>query len=127
MRRVAINLQRDREDDVVRTGTDGTFNLRLKEGTYDVVFKREGFATKTLRAQAVSASSRPVEVKLDPGVEISGRVVRSGVGIEGVNVTALGEDGPQNTVTASDGSFTISDLSPGQMMLNVNKMDALIQ
>jgi large repetitive protein len=127
VRRVVMALQRDREDEVVRTGSDGTFNLRLKEGTYDVVFKREGFATKTLRAQAVSASSRPVEVKLDPGVEISGRVVRSGVGVEGVNVTAIGEDGPQNTVTSSDGAFTITDLSPGQMMLNVNKMDAFIQ
>jgi hypothetical protein len=127
LRRVVMALQRDREDEVVRTGSDGTFNLRVKEGTYDVIFKREGFATKTLRAQAVSASSRPVEVKLDPGVEISGRVVRSGVGVEGANVTAMGEDGPQNTVTSSDGAFTITDLSPGQMMLNVNKMDAFIQ
>jgi uncharacterized GH25 family protein len=127
MRRIVMSMQRDREDEVVRTGSDGTFNLRLKEGTYDVVFKREGFSTRTLRAQTVNATSRPVEVTLEPGVEIAGRVVRSGVGVEGVNVNAMSEDGPASTVTASDGSFTLTDLSPGQMMLSVNKMDAFIQ
>ena len=127
VRRVVMSMMRDREDDTVHTGTDGTFNLRVKEGSYDVVFKRERFATKTLRAQSVSASSKPVEVKLDPGVEISGRVVRNGVGIEGANVNAMGEDMPANTVTASDGSFTLTDLTPGQMMVNVMKMDSFIQ
>ena len=127
VRRIVMAMQRDREDEVLRTGSDGTFNLRLKEGTYDVVFKREGFSTRTLRAQTVNATSRPVEVKLEPGVEITGRVVRSGAGVEGINVTVMSEDGPANTVTASDGSFTLTDLSPGQMMLSVNKMDAFIQ
>jgi uncharacterized GH25 family protein len=126
VRRVAISMQRDTQDEVVRSGSDGTFNMRVKEGTYDVVFKREGFATKTLRAQAINAASRPVEVKLDPGVEITGRVVRGGTGIEGVSVNAISEDGPTSTVTASDGSFTLTDLTPGQMMLNVTKMDAFI-
>ena len=76
MRRVMFNLMRERSDDVIRTGTDGTFTLRLKEGTYDVVFKREAFANKTLRAQSVHASTQPVQVTLDPGVEITGGVTR---------------------------------------------------
>ena len=124
MRRVVNMMMRSRDDDLVRTGTDGGFTVRVKEGTYDVVFKREGFATKTLRGQSVSAASKPVEVKLDPGVEISGRVVRSGVGVEGVNVNAIAESDTGNAVTASDGSFTISDLSPGQMILSAVKPDA---
>jgi len=122
-----MSMMRDREDDIVRTSSDGSFNVRVKEGTYDVVFKREGFATKTLRAQSVSASSKPVEVKLDPGVEITGRVVRSGVGVEGVNVNAIVEDIPASAVTTSDGSFTLTDLTPGQMMLSVVKMDSFIR
>ncbi len=126
VRRVVVAMQRDREEDVVRTGSDGTFSLRVKEGIYDVVFKREGFATRTLRAVQVNAASRPVEVQLDPGVEISGRVVRNGAGVEGVNINAISEDGPASAVTASDGSFTLKDLSPGQMMLNATKMDAFI-
>jgi uncharacterized GH25 family protein len=127
MRRMVVAMMRDREEDVVRTASDGTFTLRLKEGTYDVVFKREGFAAKTLRAQSVNASARPVEVQLEPGVEISGRVVRSGAGVEGVRVNAISQDGTANAVTASDGSFTLNDLTPGQMMLSATKPDAFIQ
>ena len=120
-------MMRQRDDDVVRTGSDGSFTVRVKEGTYDVVFKRSGFATKTLHAQTVSATAKPVEVKLEPSVEIAGRVVRNGVGVEGVNVNAIVEDGPTSTVTASDGSFTLTDLTPGQLMLAVSKQDAFIQ
>src|SRR5260370_10471219 len=78
-------------DDRVRTDSDGTFSMRVREGTYDLVFKREGFAAKTLRAQQVSASSKPVEVTLDPGVAISGRITRGGAGVDGVFVSALSE------------------------------------
>src|SRR5207245_5336128 len=41
VRRIAIAMQRDREEDVVRSGSAGTFRLRVKEGTLDVVFKRD--------------------------------------------------------------------------------------
>src|SRR5207245_11125264 len=118
---------RGRADDFVRTGSDGTFTVRLKEGTYDVAFKREGFAVKSLRAQTVNATTRPVTVTLEPGVEISGRVTRSGVGVEGVNVSVMSFGDVETTVTAPDGSFRISDLTPGAVMLSVNKMDAFIQ
>lgn len=116
-----------RGDENVTSASDGTFTIRLKEGKYDVIFKREGYAAKTLRAQPVAANEKPVEVTMDPGVEISGRVVRNGAGIEGVNVNAISQDGSANSVTGVDGSFTLTDLTPGQMMLAVNKMDAMIQ
>jgi len=128
VRRIVRSMIRDRSDeDIVRTGSDGAFNLRLKEGTYDVLFKRDGFATRTLRAQSVTASTPPVTVKLDPGVEISGRVVRGGAGIEGVTVNAISMEGAATATTAPDGSFTLSDLTPGQMMVTATKPDAMIQ
>src|SRR3982750_912721 len=102
---------------MTRTSSDGTFRLQVKEGSYDVIFKREGFAAKTVRGQAVTASAQPVNVTLDPGVEITGRVVRSGAGVEGVNVAAMSQDGMANAVTGPDGSFRLEDLTPGQMML----------
>src|SRR5204863_286129 len=74
------------DDETVRTGSDGKFMTRVKEGTYDVVFKREGFSTKTVRAVAANATSKPIEVALEPGVEITGRVSRGGSGVEGINV-----------------------------------------
>jgi protocatechuate 3,4-dioxygenase beta subunit len=39
----------------------------------------------------------------------------------------MSQDGMASAVTASDGTFVLSDLTPGQMMLNVNKQDSFIQ
>jgi protocatechuate 3,4-dioxygenase beta subunit len=128
VRRMVNLAQRGNSDDqLVRTGSDGAFSLKLKEGKYDVAFKREGFANKLLRAQEVSRTSKPVEVKLDPGVEITGRVSRGGMPVEGVNVAAIGEDGLSNTQTMPDGTFRVTDLTPGQYMVSINKMDSFIQ
>lgn len=128
MRRIVMSsIAGNRNDDLVRTGSDGTFSIQVKEGTYDLAFKREGFSAKMLRGTKVDTNTKPVEVSLDPGVEISGRVVRSGAGVEGVRVNAMSQGGFAGAVTAPDGSFRISDLTPGQMMLNVMKPDSFIQ
>ncbi|MEA2236980.1 MAG: large repetitive protein [Thermoanaerobaculia bacterium] len=127
MRRVVMNMQGNRNDELVRTGSDGTFSIRVKEGTYDLAFKREGYSAKTVRGTKVDANTKPVEVVLDPGVEISGRVTRSGVGVEGVNVRAMSQGGMGAAVTGPDGAFRISDLTPGQMMLIAAKQDSFIQ
>lgn len=128
MRRIVISsIQGNRNDELVRTGSDGTFLIRVKEGTYDLAFKREGYSAKTVRGTKVDANTKPVEVTLDPGVEISGRVTRGGAGVEGVSVRSISQDGMSSAVTSSDGSFTITDLTPGQMMLSANKQDSFIQ
>jgi protocatechuate 3,4-dioxygenase beta subunit len=126
MRRVVMGAMRDRNDDLVRTGADGKFAIRVKEGTYDFGFKREGYAPKTVRSLAVTSSMTPLEVTLEPSVEIVGRVTRGGVGVEGVMINAIGES-MSNTTTGFDGSFRLSDLAPGQMMLNAMKPDEFIQ
>jgi protocatechuate 3,4-dioxygenase beta subunit len=118
---------RQREDDVVRTGSDGAFALRLKEGTYDLNFKREGFAAKNLRAHQVTAGAKPLEVTLDEGVEITGRVTRGGRGVEDVNIGAMSQDANAFTQTGPDGTFRLADLTPGQMMLAVTKPGDFIQ
>jgi len=127
MRRIVMSSLGNRNDDSVRTGSDGTFMIRVKEGTYDLAFKREGYSAKTVRGTKVDATTKPVEVSLDPGVEISGRVTRNGAGVEGVNVRTISQEGMGAAVTAADGTFTVSDLTPGQMMLNVTKQDSFIQ
>ncbi|MDP9361418.1 MAG: carboxypeptidase-like regulatory domain-containing protein [Acidobacteriota bacterium] len=128
MRRMVMsNMQGGRNDETVRTGSDGTFSIRVKEGTYDLAFKREGYSAKTVRGTKVDATMKPVEVTLDPGAEITGRVTRGGAGVEGVNVRAMSQAGFAAAVTGADGAFRISDLTPGQMMLNVNKQDSFIQ
>ena len=128
VRRMIINnLMRGPDDDVVRTASDGTFTLRVKEGSYDLIFKRDGYAAKTLRAQQVSTSSTPLEVTLEPGVEITGRVTRGGMPVEGVNVFPIAGDTMLPVQTGPDGRYRIGDLAPGEMMLAFNKREDFIQ
>jgi uncharacterized GH25 family protein len=127
MRRMVMSNMLQRTDDTYRTGSDGTFSIRVKEGTYDLAFKREGYSAKSVRGTKVDSSTKPIEVVLDPGVEITGRITRAGAGVEGVNVRAMSQDGFAGAVSGPDGAFRITDLTPGQMMLNVAKPDSFIQ
>jgi protocatechuate 3,4-dioxygenase beta subunit len=125
-RRIGGDGSRER-DNSIRTSSDGTFSARVREGLYDVTFSREGLAPKQLRGQQINASAKPLEVTMEPGAEIAGRVTRGGVGVEGVSVNAMTEAAPAGAITASDGSFRITDLPPGPVMVNVRKPDAFIQ
>ncbi len=117
------------EEDNVKTGTDGLFTLRVKEGTYDFVFRREGFAAKTLRGQSITVTSNaPLEASLEPAVEITGRIVRNGVGVDGVMINTFSEMGSgATTTTGPDGSFVLSGLSPGELRASMRKETDFIQ
>ncbi|HYC88141.1 MAG TPA: carboxypeptidase-like regulatory domain-containing protein [Thermoanaerobaculia bacterium] len=126
MRRFFVGNMLGEEEDVVRTASDGTFTMRLKEGTYDFSFKREGFAPKTVRAQNVAASgSQPVEAKLEVAAEISGRVTRGGVGVPDVMVGVFA-DSMTTAMTGPDGSFTLGGLAAGGTRVSFRKEEALI-
>jgi len=128
MRRIMASVMNRPNDDAVRSASDGTFTVRVKEGRYDVVVKAEGYAAKTLRAQTVAAGMKPVDVVLDPGVEITGRVSRGGAGVEGVMVATMSmTEGMTSSTTGPDGSFRLTDLTPGAIMLVFARPDAFIQ
>jgi hypothetical protein len=128
MMRAFIGMQGMADDDV-RTASDGTFAMRVKEGTYDFTFRREGLAPKTVRGQSISVTSSPtIEATLEPAVEITGRVTRGGAGLENVMIFAMapGADSA-NTTTGPDGSFTLSGLAPGSVRLMARKEDDFVQ
>lgn len=114
------------EEDSVRTSSDGTFTLRVKEGTYDFAFRREGFAPKEVRAQNVPASGGvTIETSLDAAVEITGRLTRGGVGVADVMVNSMGD--ASSVTTGADGSFTLGGLSPGPVRVLLFKDADMIQ
>ena len=128
VRRIAMNAMRQRDDDQIKTDKNGQFAVRVKGGSYDFGFKADGFAPKAIRAVQIGANPKPLDVTLEPGVEITGRVTRAGAGIEGVRINLIGEGGmASNEMTGPDGSFRLTDLSPGQFMLNAMKEDEFIQ
>lgn len=116
------------DDDRIRTSSDGSFALRLTEGSYDFTFRREGFSTKNVRGKTISiGGTNVVETSLDPSVEITGRVVRSGSGLEGVNIATFGPEGESSgAVTGPDGTFTLTGLSPGMVRVMIRKEDELV-
>lgn len=127
MRQIVMGGFMGEEEDAVRTASDGTFTLRVKEGTYDFAFRREGYAPKAVRAQNVTAQDVPtIETTLDPAVQITGRVTRAGVGVADVRISTFGSsDG--SAVTGPDGAFTLDGLSPGSTRLMIRKDDDFIQ
>lgn len=112
----------------VETGRDGSFALQLKEGRYDLVFRRDGYASKAVRSHSVTAAAEPLEVSLEPGAEIRGRVVRAdGTGVPDVSINFTSNLMAQSERTGPDGSFTISDLSPGAVTIVAMKPDEFIR
>lgn len=123
-RRMVMILGGRSDEMNVETAADGTFTIRLKEGSYDLSFKREGFAPKIVRSYTVARDNKPVEVTLEPGVEVVGRITRGGMGVEGVRIAAMSQiSADANTTSDASGYFTISDLAPGQYMLSVIKFE----
>jgi uncharacterized GH25 family protein len=124
MMRMAIMIggPRQRGDDVVRTASDGTYTLRVREGTYDFHFRGEGFAPKSVRGQAVTLSEpRTVDASLEPAAEITGRVTRAGTPVADARVLVFAPGVDAMTTTAPDGSFTLGDLAAGTVRINVRK------
>ena len=127
MQRMFFGGPRESDEDSVKTASDGTFTLRVTEGTYDFAVRREGYSTKNVRGKSVTAAGpNTVEASLEPSVEVTGRVVRGGNGVEGVNIFAILEGDSADAVSGPDGSFTLAGLSPGQVRLQISKQDDFI-
>ncbi|HEX8170062.1 MAG TPA: carboxypeptidase regulatory-like domain-containing protein [Thermoanaerobaculia bacterium] len=123
--RIIIDDPNEPQDEPVRSANDGTFAIKVKEGTHDFTFRREGFATRVVRGRSVTPSAENVlNATLDPGADVSGRVTRGGAPLEGVSIFGIGTEMVSGTTT-SDGTFTIST-SPGPLRLTFRKDDELV-
>jgi len=103
------------------TGSDGTVNLRVTEGTYEVRVSGPSIVTKT-RPQTITAQSSPITIDVDRGVEVSGRVAfGDGSPVAGASVMTV----PLSNATRSedDGTFTLRNLPPGKISIVANSTD----
>jgi carboxypeptidase family protein len=100
------------------TDSEGRIRLPLRwPGVYRVVASR--MMTSVSESVTAVAGNTPVELRLPPGFEISGRVVGpDGEGVSGAFIQAETADGGRpSTRVEADGTFVLSDLPDGEYRL----------
>ncbi|HJQ41296.1 MAG TPA: carboxypeptidase regulatory-like domain-containing protein [Thermoanaerobaculia bacterium] len=103
----------------VESDAEGTFALHLNEAPHDLSVWKEGFAGFRLSGVTPAAGQKPLEVVLEPGVEIRGRIVAksSGTAIEGMLFAESEDDAYVMGTIAADKSFVVPSLTPGTYTL----------
>lgn len=102
---------------------DGSFRLRLEDGTYRVVARREGYLW-TLQEEPVAVESGPVsglELRLDEGAVIRGRVLglEPGARAKAVWATSGSNGGRREGQLDQEDGFVIPDVPPGDWTVKV--------
>jgi protocatechuate 3,4-dioxygenase beta subunit len=106
---------RSRVHYLYRTAPDGTFELPLIAGQYDLIFERSGYLLESVVNVSVKKDGVPVLATLHRPVTLAGRVLRSdGEPIARTELSAIGENSDKrNTRTDEDGRFRVTNLRKG--------------
>lgn len=91
----------------------------------DLMVSAPGYAPAVMSGLAPEAGREPVEVKLERGGSVAGRVTRGGRPVPEANVIVVTEarlpaGGPSRSMTDGAGEFTIEGLGVGDYLLQVN-------
>jgi uncharacterized GH25 family protein len=108
------------DPEIIYTDAEGRFTASLEAGKYDLGVQREGYASETIAAIQVESGIEPLEIRLEEGVSIAGRVVRpDGTGVSDVNINVMDDVSRRvwasPVTTGPDGAFTFADLRPGSV------------
>jgi protocatechuate 3,4-dioxygenase beta subunit len=110
----------------VITDADGIYRLEgIPEGDRLFTFVKPGFITAQKPVEAKAGKEVQLDVELDAGHELRGRVVdRSGRGVAGayINAIAAGERRGDNMNSSdADGSFVVAGLADGKYQVTARK------
>ena len=116
---VARLFRDDRDEVLAVSDTNGRFVVSGQApGALLVRIDLAGHGTRWLQLPVPSGPEPyDAEVWMRRGCSVTGRVVRSGRGLAGAAVTALGDESQALAMTGSDGSFAFADLLPGRYRL----------
>ncbi|HUS28251.1 MAG TPA: carboxypeptidase-like regulatory domain-containing protein, partial [Kofleriaceae bacterium] len=117
-----VGIRGDAIGGTLETKTDaaGKFNVpNLPEGRYQVYAYRGPLAARTMRVARLGAGPfAPVELRLEAGQNVSGRVIDRGEGtglVAAIELRPVGEDqAPRYARSTDDGSFIIEGVPNGQ-------------
>jgi hypothetical protein len=111
-----------------RSAGDGAFSFRnVAPGVYAISAQKRGLVALRSQSVTVSVASSVVgiEVALEPGIQVSGRVTSSGgAPVAGLEVTATSIGmlpilPPSRTSTDKDGSYAVAGLFPGEYRISL--------
>lgn len=110
--------------DCNRTDKDGLASFRATEGTYSVQAIADDVAPVVLQKQTLTARSATIVVRVDRGIEVSGRIVHA----DGTPVADAIVEAPtaimRRSVTAGpDGTFKLAGLAAGQVVVTAYSGD----
>lgn len=118
------------------TTADGTFTVTVSAGPYRVSAGATGYTASTpVEVRVTEREPADVDVLLDRGITISGRVTdESGTPLAGADVFVMGDErpnrrkrsstrggGPGNMRTNDDGAFSISGIEPGMVVVTARR------
>jgi hypothetical protein len=110
----------------VRTDAGGRFTLQMNPMVHQVLVHKPGHAPKLVESFDPRAGG-DLDVMLDPGVAIRGRILRpDGRGVGGAALILQdGSETAVGTVLSDDtGGFSFADLAAGRYDLQIEKQDA---
>ena len=101
---------------------DGIFVLdAIPSGIVDVMVTAPGYATAVLSNVNGDDTREPLEVQLERGGSVAGRVTRKGRGVAEAYVSLAGNRGPggPSATTDSEGEFILDGLAAGEYTIQV--------
>ena len=122
---VRLAFQRGASSGNATSDGDGLYTLDgLAEGDHTLEFQKQGFVLLHKPVTITAGKDLHLDVELDPGHELHGRVVNhSGQGIAMANIATAGGDGRPLAMVSSDGegTFVMQGLADGSYKLTARK------
>ncbi|HKO58766.1 MAG TPA: carboxypeptidase regulatory-like domain-containing protein [Thermoanaerobaculia bacterium] len=113
---------------------DGTFTVDVPPGSYELQVAAPGYARGTATGIEVEEgkNAENVEVKLERGARLAGRVTSGGAPVSGATVRVqdsaspaammmMPDRNPPQAVTDANGDYLLDSLAPGERTISVNK------
>jgi uncharacterized GH25 family protein len=115
-------------NNVPETARDGSFEIRVNPGTYDLFVRAAGYAPALRHQLRVTAQLEPLTIKLDAGFDVSGRVVEvGGAGIKDVHVVSNNDGTLSESMTDEGGNFRLTSLPNRTVNIEAYKEDGSVE
>ena len=104
------------------TDAQGEFRFNVAAGDYNVMVNKRGFATGRKSVEVAQADESRVEIELQRGHDVRGRVVDAeGRPVPGARVASRGRSGPPPVQSDADGNFELTGLAEGTHTIAAEK------